>query len=348
MKIATLMNYADDYHAIVDEVRDLERAGLDVLFVPEAYGFDAPTMMGYLAANTKTVQIASGILPIYSRTPTLLAMTAAGLDNLSGGRAMLGLGASGPQVIEGWHGVPYDAPVARMREIIAICRTVWRRERLDHQGTKYHMPLPRDQGRGLGKPLKMITTPMRPQIPIIVASLGDKSVEMTAELADGWLPAFFLPGVSEQPWKDALKRGQERRSSDLAPLEVYAGGLVAIGENVEHLRDSVRPVTALYVGGMGARSKNFYNELFASYGYEEEARRIQDLFLSGKKVEAEAAIPESFLRETTLVGPEGFVKERVAAFRDAGVTCLNIAAAGETPAERIRTVDRLRNIVEQA
>ncbi len=347
MKIATLMNYASDYHAVVQEVQDLERAGLDVVFVPEAYGFDAATMMGYLAANTTTVQIASGILPLFSRTPTLLAMTAAGLDNLSGGRAMLGIGASGPQVIEGWHGVPYDAPVARMREIISICRIVWRRERLDHQGTKYHMPLPPGQGRGLGKPLKMITTPVRPHVPIIVASLGDKSVEMTAELADGWLPAFFLPGVSEQHWKDALERGRQKRASGLSPLEVYAGGLVAIGDDVEHLRDSVRPVTALYVGGMGARSKNFYNDLFASYGYEEEAVRIQDLFLSGKRAEAEAAIPESFLKETNLVGPEGFVKERVAAFRDAGVTCLNIAVAGKTPAERTRTVDRLRNIVER-
>ncbi len=348
MKIATLMNYAGDYHGVVEEVKDLERAGLDVLFVPEAYGFDAPTMMGYLAAETTSVCIASGILPIYSRSPTLMAMTAAGLDNLSGGRAMLGLGASGPQVIEGWHGVPYDAPIARLREIISICRTVWRREHLNHLGKKYQIPLPPDQGVGLGKPLKMITKPVRPDIPIIVASLGEKSVEMTAELADGWLPTFFLPGVSDKHWKAALDNGQAKRAPDRPPLEVYAGSLVAVGDNVEHLRDTIRPVTALYVGGMGARSKNFYNELFSSFGFEREAKQIQDLYLSGKKVEAEAAIPDSFLRDSTLVGPEGFVKERVSAFREAGVTCLNVLVSGETPADRVKTVDRLRNLVEQA
>ncbi len=348
MKISTLLNYAGDYHAAVEEVVALEKAGLDTVFVAEAYGFDAVSMMGFLAAKTERVTIGSGILPIYSRTPTLLAMTAAGLDNLSGGRAMLGIGASGPQVIEGWHGVPYDAPLSRIREIIQICRTVWARERLDFHGKKYNMPLPKDQGTGLGKPLKMITVPPRKEIPITVASLTHKSVEMTAELADGWLPTMFVPGKANVYWGEALKAGAAKRDVNRAPLEVYAGGMVAIGDGLEDLRNLTRPMTALYVGGMGARNKNFYNTVFASYGYEKEAKEIQDLFLDGKKTEAAAAIPDSFIEQTTLVGPEGFVRDRISALKDSGVTSLNVSLAGQTLDERVKFMDKLRNMADAA
>ncbi len=348
MKISTLLNYAGDYHAAVEEVVALEKAGLDTVMVAEAYGFDAVSMMGFLAAKTERVTIGSGILPIYSRTPTLLAMTAAGIDNLSGGRAMLGLGASGPQVVEGWHGVPYDAPLTRTREIIEICRTVWKRERLDHHGKKYNMPLPKDQGTGLGKPLKMITVPPRKEIPITVASLTQKSVEMTAELAEGWLPTMFVPGKADKYWGDALKAGTAKRDADRAPLEVYAGGMVAIGEGLEDLRDLVRPMSALYIGGMGARTKNFYNTVFASYGYEKEAKEIQDLFLDGKKTEAAAAIPASFIEQTTMVGPEGFVRDQISAYKDTGVTSLNVNLAGQTLEERVKFMDQLRNMVDAA
>ena len=198
MKISTQLGYVGGFMETVAEVQALERAGLDTVWVAEAYGFDGVSLMGYLAAVTERVEIASGILPIYTRTPTLLAMTAAGVDALSGGRAMLGLGASGPQVIEGFHGVPYDAPVARTREIIQVCRKVWKRERLEHQGRKYAMPLPEGQGTGLGKPLKLITHPVRDDIPITVAALGPRSVEMTAELADGWLPIFYLASKARE------------------------------------------------------------------------------------------------------------------------------------------------------
>lgn len=348
MKISTLLNYAGDYHAAVEEVVALEKAGLDTVFVAEAYGFDAVSMMGFLAAKTERVNIGSGILPIYSRTPTLLAMTAAGVDNLSGGRAILGLGASGPQVIEGWHGVPYDAPITRIREIIEICRTVWARERLDHHGKKYNMPLPKDQGTGLGKALKMITVPPRKEIPITVASLTQKSVEMTAEIADGWLPTMFIPGKSDAYWGDALKAGAAKRDPNRVPLEVYAGGMAAIGEGLEDLRNLGRPMTALYVGGMGARGKNFYNTVFASYGYEKEAKEIQDLFLDGKKTEAAAAIPDSFIEQTTLIGPEGFVRDRIGALKDAGVTSLNVNLAGQTLNDRVKIMDKLRNMADAA
>jgi len=302
--------------------------------------------MGYLAAKTERVQIASGILPIFTRTPTLLAMTAAGVDALSGGRCMLGLGASGPQVIEGFHGIPYEATVTRTREIIEICRQVWRRERVVYDGKRYKLPLPADQGTGLGKPLKLINQPVRDEIPIAIAALSKKSVELTAELADAWLPVMFVAGEAHRIWGDALAAGRARRDPARAPLEIYAGGAVAIGEGLEALRDLGRPMSALYIGGMGARGKNFYNDVFAQYGYEAEAKQIQDLYLAGKKADAAAAIPTKFIEDTTLVGPEGFVRERIAALKESGVNCLNVGLAGRTRAERVQILDRLRNLVD--
>ncbi len=346
MKISTQLGYSGGFFETVAEVQELEKAGLDLVWVAEAYGFDGVSLMGYLAAKTERVRIASGILPIYTRTPTLLAMTAAGVDALSNGRAVLGIGASGPQVIEGFHGVEYDAPVTRTREIIEICRKVWKRERLEYKGKKYTMPLGPEQGTGLGKPLKLITQPVREEIPITVAALGPKSVEMTAELADGWLPIFYYAEKAKERWGDALAAGRAKRDPKRAPLEVFAGGAVGIGEGLEAMRGMGRPMTALYVGGMGARGKNFYNELFASYGYEKEAKQIQDLYLDGKKQEAAAAVPESFIDATTLIGPEGFVKERLAALKESGVTTLNVMLTGNTTKERVQTLDRLRNLVE--
>jgi F420-dependent oxidoreductase-like protein len=345
MKIAAQLGYSGGFLETAAEVQQLERAGLDTVWVAEAWGFDAVSFMGYLAAKTERVEIASGILPIYTRTPALLAMTAAGVDALSNGRAMLGLGASGPQVIEGWHGVPYDAPLARTREIVEICRMIWKREQAIYTGKKYQLPLPKDQGVGLGKPLAMITHPVRPDIPITIAALTPKSVEMTAEIADGWLPVLFHPTKSRERWAAALAAGSARRDPDRKALRIFAGGAVAIGEGLEDLRDQGRPMMALYVGGMGARGKNFYNELFASYGYEKAAAEIQDLYLSGKKDEAAAAIPRSFLDETSLVGPAPFVRDRIAQLKEAGVNCLNVALAGTTAAERVATLEQLREII---
>jgi len=321
------VGYSGGFAESVAQVQALEKAGMDIVYVAEAYGYDAPTLMGYLAAETETIQIASGILPIYTRTPTLLAMTAAGLDELSGGRAILGLGASGPQVIEGFHGVPYDAPIGRTREIIDICRKVWKREEpVVHDGKRYQLPLPEGQGTGLGKPLKMITHPRRPDIPIHVASLGPKNVQMTAELADGWLPILFHPERAKDVWGPDVDAGLAKRSAELGPLDVIAGGLLSIGpeSQVGGFRDFTRGMVALYVGGMGARDRNFYNQLFQRYGYEAEAKQIQDLYLDGKKQEAAAAVPEAFLEETSLCGDEGYVKDRIAQFKAAGVTVLNV------------------------
>lgn len=316
----------------------MERAGLDIVWVSELYGNDAPTAMGYLAAVTESVQIGSAILPVFSRTPALLAQTAAGLDEVSGGRAILGLGASGPQVIEGWHGVTYDHPVARTKEVIEVCRQVWRRDRLVHDG-HYQIPLPAGRGTGLGKPLKLITHPDRTGIPIYVAALGPKNVEMVAECADGWLPTLFIPERAGAVWGAALAEGRARRPAGLGRLEVVAGGMVAIGEGAEALRDLARPTLALYVGGMGARGQNYYNDVVRRYGFEAEARTVQDLYLAGRKQEAAAALPAELVEATSLVGPPGYVRERIAAYREAGVTVLDIVPVGDHPA---RIVERVK------
>ena len=340
MKLSTQLNYAGGFKEAVDQVVQLEKAGLDMVWVAEAYSFDAVSSMGYLAAKTSTVKLAAGILPIYSRTPTLIAMTAAGIDALSDGRCILGLGASGPQVIEGWHGVPYDRPVGRVREIVDVCRQVWRRDRVVHEGESYQIPLPEGQGTGLGKPLKIINHPVRERIPIYVASLGPSNVAMTAELCEGWIPIFYWPDRADRVWGDALSKGNAKRDPSLGPLEVVAGGSVVIGDDVEHLRDRARPQLALYIGGMGARGRNFYNDLAIRYGFEAEAKLIQDLYLDGKKDEAAAAVPQELIDGTSLIGPEGWVKERVSAFKESGVTVLNVNPGGpdaETTIEKIRS-----------
>jgi F420-dependent oxidoreductase-like protein len=338
MRLSTPLAYAGEPTKIVDEVVRWEAAGLDVVWVAEAYGFDAPSLMGYLAARTERVQIGAGILPIYSRTPGLLAQTAAGLDAVSGGRAILGLGASGPQVIEGWHGVPYDRPVARTREIIEICRQAWRREPLVHDGL-YQLPLPSGQGTGLGKPLKMLTHPVRERIPIHVASLGAANVRMTAEVADGWLPFMFVPEKAADVWGTALAEGAAKRDPGLGPLDVVAGGAIAVGDDVTGLRDLARPMLALYIGGMGAKGRNFYNDLVRRYGYAAEAEAIQDLYLAGRKDEAAAAVPAELLELTSLIGPEGYVRDRIAAYRAAGVTTLNVIPVDPDP---VRLLGRVK------
>ena len=332
MKLSTQLMYAGNPREAADQVAALEKAGLDTIWVAEAYGFDSPTLMGYLAAKTETVEIGAAILNVYSRTPGALAQTAAGLDNVSGGRAILGLGASGPQVIEGWHGVPYDKPLGRTREVVDIVRMALRRDRLEYDGRIFHLPLADGQGTGLGKPLKMLTKPERPSIPIYVAALGQKNVEGTAEYADGWLPFLYAPEKANAVWGDALAAGKARRPEDLGPLQVSAGGMACIGEDVKGMLDFARPMFDLYIGGMGAKGKNFYNTLACEYGFEAEAAKIQELYLGGNKRDAEAVVPLELLEMCNLVGPESYVKERIEAFRESGVTNLQIMPAAEDPA----------------
>lgn len=344
MKLATMLMYDGNPRQAADQVTALEKAGLDTVWVAEAYGFDSPTLMGYLAAKTETVEIGSAILNIYSRTPGALLQTAAGLDNVSGGRAILGLGASGPQVIEGFHGVPYSKPLARTAEVVDLVRRGLKREPLTNEGV-FHLPLDKEHGAvtGLGKALKLLTRPERDTIPIYIAALGAKSVEQTAEIADGWIPHLFHPEKAHLVWGEALAAGTAKRSADLAPLQVTAGGMVSIGEGPETkaMLDFARPIFALYVGGMGAKGKNFYNDVARAYGYEQEAEEIQDLYLAGKKKEAEALIPLDWLEAANLVGPESYVKERIAAFAEAGVTSLNVVPASADPAATLAHLKEL-------
>lgn len=346
MRIGMAINYSSGFREAAAEVAELEKAGLDQISVPEAYSFDAVSQLGYLAAVTDTITIASGIVQIFTRTPTLTAMTAAGLDYVSDGRFALGLGASGPQVVEGFHGVPYDAPVSRIREIVEICRMVWRREKVEYHGEHYTIPLPAGEGTGLGKPLKLINQPVRERIPIIIAALGPKSVAQTAEIAEGWQPIFFHPEKAQSVWGASLAAGAAKRDASLPPLDIHASPVLAIGEDADALLDAIKPQLALYIGGMGARGKNFYNDLVRAYGFEAEADAIQDLYLAGRKDEAVAAVPDELVRAISLIGPKSFVAERLAAFAEAGVTSLNVAPLAPDAAGRLQQIALLKELTE--
>ncbi|MGV0627038.1 LLM class F420-dependent oxidoreductase [Mycolicibacter minnesotensis] len=345
MRIGVQLGYADGFRQAVTQAEELERIGIDVIAVAEAYSFDAISQLGYLAARTSRVELLTGVLPIYTRTPALLAMTAAGLDYVSEGRFTLGLGTSGPQVVEGFHGVPFDAPLGRTREVVEICRTVWRRERLRYDGKHYQLPLPAERGTGLGKPLKLINHPVRERIPISIAALGPKNVELTAEIADGWQPVFFYPERAAEVWGDSLKAGAAKRDRQLGPLDVIVGVSLAIGDDVEDRLAWAKPQLALYIGGMGAKGRNFYHNLATRYGYGEVADRIQQLYLSGRKAEAIAAVPDDLVRNTSLIGPRGMVAERLAAYAEAGVTTLLAGPLAAGPDEALRHIEQLRALL---
>jgi F420-dependent oxidoreductase-like protein len=341
VRIGIALDYSGGFHEAVDRIVELEKAGIDVAVVAEAYSFDAVSQLGYLAAKTNTVELASGVFPIYIRTPSLLAMTAAGLDFVSGGRFRLGIGTSGPQVMEGFHGVAFDAPLGRTREVLEICRQVWRRDRLRYDGKHYQVPLPADRGTGLGKALQLINHPVREQIPISIAALGPKNVELTAEIAEGWQPAFFYPDKAASVWGEALAAGAAKRDPALGPLDVMVHASLAIGDDVDDRLAWTKPQLALYLGGMGAKGRNFYHNLATRYGFGEVADRIQELYLSGRKREAIDAVPDELVRGISLIGPRGFIAERLAAFADAGVTTLLVSPMAADPGESVRFVEQL-------
>ncbi|MEZ5248154.1 MAG: LLM class F420-dependent oxidoreductase [Ilumatobacteraceae bacterium] len=354
MKLSMMINYAGGFKEAVQRVVELEKAGLDQVWIAEAYSYDAISQVGYLAAKTERVEIGTGIVNVYSRTAALMAMTAAGCDYVSDGRFILGLGASGPQVIEGFHGVPYEKPMQRIKEYIEACRMIWKREeKFDYQGQTFQAPLPAGQGTGLGKPLKLINHPVRNDIPIWWASLKDRSVEATAELADGWLPIMFIPEKYHNVWGPQLKAGLAKRDPNRARLDISAGGMLAIddsltGDAQKKVLDYGRPNVALYVGGMGARGKNFYNDIARAYGYEKEAIEVQDLYLDGKKDEAAAALPGEWLELANLVGPKSYIKERVAAFKEAGVTVLSVNPVGPNAVQQVEMLRDRRRLIALA
>jgi F420-dependent oxidoreductase-like protein len=242
--------------------------------------------------------------------------------------------------------VPYDAPLGRTREVIDICRMVWRRERLAYQGRYYRLPL--EGGTGLGKPLKLINHPVRERIPIALAAIGPKNVALAAELAESWMPIFYLPEKAADAWGDAVDEGATKRDPALGPLDVIAHAALAIGDgsDVTALRDLGRPQLALYIGGMGARGRNFYNDLARRFGYEAEAKAIQDAYLDGRKAEAEALVPAELVERTSLIGPESYVAERIAAYREAGVTTLNVTPLAPTHEARVRLMEQVRALAD--
>ncbi|MEU8240068.1 LLM class F420-dependent oxidoreductase [Actinoplanes missouriensis] len=342
MRLGIQIGYSGQGFAdAVDEVAECEEAGAELVVVPEAYSFDAVSQLGFLAARTRRMGLASGVMQLYTRTPTLTAMTAAGVDYVSGGRFALGLGASGPQVIEGFHGVRYDAPIARTREVVEICRRVWRRETLVFEGDHYRVPLPGE----FGKPLKLINRPVRPRIPVLLAAMGPRNVALAAEIAEGWQALFFDPRAAGRVFGDALADGFARRDPSLGPLDVSVPVPFALAEATPALLSAHRASLALYLGGMGARGRNFSNDLIKRYGYAREASLIQELFLSGRKAEAAAAVPDDLVAATSLVGRPDEVRRRIDELAAAGVTTLLVSPLAATRAERVKDVAALRALI---
>src|SRR3954453_7122838 len=297
-------------------VREAESAGYDSVWAAEAYGSDAATVLAWLAANTERIKIGSAIFQMPGRSPAMTAMTAATLDNLSDGRVILGIGSSGPQVAEGWHGQRFGGQLARTREYVAILRKALARERLELDGDPSQLPLP----DGPGKALKLMIAPVQERMPIYIAAIGPKNTQLTGEIADGWLPTFFSPehvGESVKLLEEGARRGGKDGLAD--DFDIAPNVNVCIDDDIDRARDSMRPILALYVGGMGSREKNFYNQLVQRYGFEEDAKKVQDLYLDGKKDEAAAALPAELIDSVALVGPKDRVRDRLAAYRDAGV-----------------------------
>ena len=318
MRLGYYMGYAPPGTNPLELIRmaqEAERLGYDSAWAAEAWGTDAVTVLSWLAATTTTLKVGSAIMQMPGRTPANTAMTAATLDLLSGGRFLLGLGTSGPQVVEGWHGQPWGKPLGRTREYVELVRRALRRETLEHRGEHYEIPYAGEDATGLGKPLKLMLRPERAEIPIYLAALGPKNVALAAEIADGWLPIFFSPDRA----RDAF--GFEARNGfDVAPSVQ-----VVVTDDLETGRDWVRPILALYVGGMGSRGQNFYNRLVRRYGYEDAAERIQGLYLEGKQREAIAAVPDELVDDVALVGPKERIADRLDAWRESGATTLLVA-----------------------
>jgi F420-dependent oxidoreductase-like protein len=310
--------------------QEAERLGFHSAWTAEAYGTDCITPLTWIAAHTEKLNVGSAIMQMPARSPAMTAMTAATLDLMTGGRFLLGLGLSGPQVVEGWHGQAYGKPLAKTREYVDIVRKILAREApLEHHGEHYDIPYSGPDATGLGKPLKIIVHPRRADIPVYLAAIGPKNVALAAEIADGWLPIFFSPYRFKDAYGAAIDAGFARAggSKSLDNFDVAPTVTVIVGDDVETLRGFVKPMVALYVGGMGARGKNFYNDLACRYGFEAAAKEIQDLYLDGKKAEATAAVPDEMIDEVSLIGPKERIADRLDAWRESGITTMVVGAA---------------------
>ena len=327
----------------LDIVREAESAGFDSVWAAEAYGSDTATVLAWLAANTERIRIGSAIFQMPGRTPAMTAMTAATLDHISNGRMILGIGSSGPQVAEGWHGQRFARQLRRTREYVEIVRTALARERLEYHGEIYTLPLP----DGPGKALKLTIGTVQEQIPVYIAAIGPKNTRLTGEIADGWLPTFFSPEhVGE--FRSLLEEGAARAGDGKAideSFDIAPNVNVAIDDDIERAREAMRPLLALYVGGMGSRDKSFYNALVRRYGFEDAAEEVQDLYLDGKKDEATAALPDELIDQTSLVGPKERIAERLAVYREAGVGTLICSPMAFQPEQRKRMIRDLAELV---
>ncbi|MGH8985252.1 MAG: LLM class F420-dependent oxidoreductase [Acidimicrobiia bacterium] len=314
----------------IELAREADALGFHSGWTAEAYGTECITPLTWLAASTERLNVGSAIMQMPARTPAMTAMTAATLDLMSGGRFLLGLGLSGPQVVEGWHGQPYGKPLAKTREYVEIVRTILARQApLEHHGEHYDIPFSGPAATGLGKPLKIIVHPRRADIPVYLAAIGPKNVELAAEIADGWLPIFFSPYRFKDAFGAALDAGFARAGAGkgLDRFDIAPTVTVMLGDDVDTLRGFAKPMVALYVGGMGARGKNFYNDLACRYGFEGAAKEIQDLYLDGKKQEAAAAVPDQLVDEISLIGPKERIADRLDVWRESGITTMILGAA---------------------
>ncbi len=317
-----------------------DELGYASIWAAEAYGSDAATVMTWLATNTKNAKIASGIFQMPARTPAMTAMTAATIDNISNGRVVLGLGMSGPQVVEGWHGQPFDHQLQRTREYIGVVRKALARETVTFDGEFYSLP----RAGGPGKPLKLIIKPVQERIPIYLAAIGPKNTALAAELAEGWLPTFFAPDHIDV-FRPSLEEGAQRTGRSVGEIDIAPMTSIAIDDDVEAARNLMRPFLALYIGGMGSRKKNFYKDLVTRYGYGDVAEKVQDLYLDQKYDEAMAALPAELIDKTALCGPKEAIAERLDVYRDAGVGTLLVTPVASTVERR---VEMLRELAELA
>jgi F420-dependent oxidoreductase-like protein len=321
-------------------LREAERLGVASAWSSEAWGFDAFTPLAYMAGKTERITLGTSIAQAGTRTPAVIAMTALTLASLSGGRFVLGLGTSGPQVIEGWHGIPFARAVTRLRETVEIVRMAMRGERVVYEGTVYRLPLPGGEGRAL----KTSASPW--PVPIYLATLGPRSLEMTGELADGWIASSFMPEHADV-FLEPIRRGAARAGRSLADLDIHAGGVVAFSDDLDNLIADRKPGFAFEIGAMGSRQRNFYKDAYARQGYGELVERVQALWLAGRRDEAAALIPDEFVIKSNLLGTDAMVKQRIRVYRDAGVTTLRVAPAGETMAERLETLGRFMRLVNE-
>ncbi len=347
MKLALSLGYvlgsgpANATADIVATVQEAERLGYAVAWSAEAYGSDAATVLGYLAARTERIGIGAAVLQIPARTPAMTAMTAATLDLLSEGRFRLGLGVSGPQVSEGWHGVRFDKPLARTREYIEVVRSALARETVRHEGEFFTLPLP----DGPGKALKLAVHPARERIPVYLAAVGPRNLELAGEVADGWLAIFFSPEHASESMA-RIEAGRDAAGRGGTPFDVAATVPVSIGPDVAACADPIRAYAALYVGGMGSREQNFYNRLARRMGFEQEAAEVQDLYLDRRHREAMAAVPLDFIDQTSLLGPPERIAERLHAFADAGVTTLTVSTFAPDHSMRIQVLQQVAEALD--